>query len=149
MGDVEEREKTVGLRSNATALNSALAAIRAYCQGVRLWGVGSAGVLYLAGRRMDEELLSFAYADDWAGCFPDVKQLRRAWAIWRAWEHIVGAKLGVKGKIKTAISAVHWVDGTARTPADPQLRTADGKMVPMLAADEAYKHLGVWRSLDA
>ena len=118
-------------------LNSIIVAISLQVKGVQLWGEGAGDA-----SRIRETLLQMAYADDWCGVFESAAQLRKAWDMWVVWEQAVGAKLGVKKLLKTVVSGVEWVDGKARTPADPKLLLADGKLVPFANHDVAYKHLG-------
>ena len=121
-------------------LNSALVAIAAHVKGVRLWGTD--------GRVDWARLCSLAYADDWAGVFESVEELRKAWSIWVAWEQITGCKLGVKALVKTVCSGVDFASGAAVAVDDPQLALATGELVPFIMPNAAYKHLGNLRRLD-
>ena len=52
-------------------------------------------------------------------------------------------KLGVKEKLKTVVTGVRYVDGRAVAIIDPKLELEGGGHVPVMALDEAYKHLGL------
>ena len=52
-------------------------------------------------------------------------------------------KLGVKEKLKTVVTGVRYVDGRAVSIVDPKLELEGGGHVPVMALDEAYKHLGL------
>lgn len=88
-------------------LNSVLMAIKAAVSGVQLWPFSG------------EAICQLAYADDWVGLFDDVGQLRKALCIWLTWAEVVGAKLGIKGLVKTVCSGVTYDKGKPRTPPDP------------------------------
>ena len=121
-------------------LNTVVVAISMVAKGVRLWGSCSEGVW--------RRILQMAYVDDWAGAFESKAQLHKAWMVWRVWEPLVGAAIGVKKKLKTVCSGVVHVNGRCVTADDPRLRMLDGSCVPFLACDEAYKYLGRMSRLD-
>lgn len=123
-------------------LDCLVRAIAAAARGVRLWGTG---------RTVAQLLL----ADDWLGVYSDPEQLRVAWAWWRAWEPLAGARLGISTKHataadKTIVTGVRYgADGRAHDIVDPGLTTTEGRRVPCRPRTHAYKHLGRWRRADA
>ena len=90
-----------------------------------------------------------ACGDDWIRCFTCEDEMRRAWTIWRDWATAHGMKLGVKKKLKTVVTGVRFVDGQAHDILDPKLETEEGKLVPTMTRDEAYKHLGLMLRADS
>ena len=140
-------------------LNSIAIAIRAKAKGVRLWGFsdprGPSSEQAAVAWRAVEQLM---FGDDWCGCFASAAEVVKAWEMWRAWEAVTGAKIGVKALRKTVLTSIGWRDGKPVPLFDPQLRLASGERVPLLPFDEAYCYLGratrgdgddseAWRSL--
>ena len=121
-------------------LNTVVVAIAMVGKGVRLWGSCSEGVW--------RRVLQLCYVDDWAGAFENISQLRKAWYVWRVWEPLAGAAIGVKKKLKTVVSGIRHLDGRCISACDPRLEMLDGKLVPFLECDEAYKYLGRMTRLD-
>lgn len=122
-------------------LNTVVVAISLVCKGVQLWGGGGVdGAM--------RQICQAMYADDWCGAFRSLPQLRKAWTIWRMWERAAGCKLGVKGRLKTVVTGVKYVQGKAVPMENPLLRMSDGSFVPFMLHDEAYKHLGNMRRAD-
>ena len=117
-------------------LNSVIIAIQVHTKGLRLWGSpGDDG-----GWRRVAQLVC---ADDWLGVYESAAELEKAWAIWSLWEPMTGAKIGIKAADKTVLTGVAYDErGRPRTPADPRLKTADGRLVPMRDYKYAYSHLG-------
>jgi ribonuclease HI len=122
-------------------LNSILVAISLVCKGVALRGYGTADVEETWTR-----IAQVAFADDWCGCFGAENELRKAWEVWRVWTLVSGSKLGVKLRLKTAVTGVCYVDGKPTSVPDPRLPLRDG-YVPFIPHDEAYKHLGIPRTV--
>ena len=56
--------------------------------------------------------------------------------------------MGVKKMLKTVVTGVRFVDGQAHDILDPKLETEEGKLVPTMTRDEAYKHLGLMLRAD-
>ena len=124
-------------------LNSIVVAIDSTVRGFKLWGADGARV---AGEwRRVAQLMA---ADDWLGIFDDAGELRKAWALWVAWEPMVGAKLGIKAADKTVLTGALRRDGRVFTVPDPGLYTTDGRKVPVRPPSYAYKHVGKWRRGD-
>jgi hypothetical protein len=121
-------------------LNSILVAISLVCKGVALRGYGLADIEETWLR-----IAQVAFADDWCGCFSSEEDLLKAWEVWRVWTLVSGSKLGVKLRLKTAVTGVRYVDGKPVSIADPKLPLRDG-FVPCIPHDEAYKHLGIPRT---
>ena len=125
-------------------MNSVVAAIHLSVRGTRLWGC--------APRTQGEawtRLGQLAFADDWAGAFARLEELRLAWALFSAWTVVMGQQLGVKKKLKTVATAVAYAEGRPVKVEDPKLQMPDGSYVPFLAHTEVYKHLGIWLRADA
>ena len=74
----------------------------------------------------------------------DLVELRKFWLIWQHWQVVSGSKLGVKFKLKTAVTGVQYVDGVAPDVADPLLPLHEGKMQYVPFCVEFYKYLGNW-----
>ena len=89
-------------------LNTVIVAIRAVVRGVTLWGTTSRDI-----DGMVKCVLELSYADDWAGCSLSLSELRKFWVIWQHWEVISGSKLGIKLKLKTAVTGVRYINGVA------------------------------------
>ena len=81
-------------------------------------------------------ICQIAFADDWCGCFESVRDLKKAWNVWRVWEAATGSKLGVKKKLKTVVTGVRYVEGKAVSMEDPLLRLRGGGFVPFAHHDE-------------
>ena len=64
-------------------LDSVLRAITAVARGVKLFGFSADGIAQTIST-----VTSLAYADDWAGCFSSLAELKRAWQIWALWDHM-------------------------------------------------------------
>ena len=125
-------------------LNSMVTAIFAVARGIRLWGYASTNM-----DRTWEELCQLVLADDWLGCFTRPKEVRRAWAMLSAWEPCAGTEIGIKAAAKTVLTGARWSpDGRALPIGLLRLCTADGRVVPVIGAHEAYKHLGRMRRAD-
>lgn len=118
-------------------LDSVLRAVQASVRGVKLWPFDG------------ETICQLAYADDWVGLFDDVGNLRKALQVWLSWAEVVGARLGIKGLVKTVVAGVEYREGKACTPKDPRLTDLDGTAIPLLPCDGLYKHLGVPRAANA
>ena len=134
-----------------TFVNSVIAAIHLTVQGPRLWGAAPA----TQGEAW-ERLASFAFADDWAGAFVGVEELRLANALFCCWSVATGQKMGVKcvekgdaRVLKTGVTGVNYVGDKLVAAEDPKLTLPDGKPVPFFRHDEVYKHLGIWLRVDA
>ena len=123
-------------------LNSVAAAICQCCKGVRLWGETKRGWC----RRVAQALL----ADDWVGMFESDEDRYKAFRVWNDWSRIMGMPLGVDKLDKSVTSAIAYSgDGTPYNPPHRTYKTWDGKTLRNLGFDEAYKHVGLMRSLDA
>jgi hypothetical protein len=131
-------------------LNSLVVAIEAAARGVRLWGSGWTRHDDTCVR-WERRLTQLMLADDWLGVFESVGELRAAWDVWRMWEPMTGARLGIVAAAdKTVVTGVQYDErGRARTVPDPLLVTVDGRKVPLWSPERAYKHVGAWRSADA
>ena len=116
-------------------LQSVVQAIACTVRGYVPWG-GSDGVPQVC------------FGDDWAGLGGDAAEVRAMWAIWSAWEPIVGAKIGIKGTVKTVLTGVDWRRGRAAAVENLHLHTVDGTEVGFLLPHEAYRHLGNLRRAD-
>ena len=125
-------------------VNSIVAAIHLSVRGVRLWG-GAPATQGEAWARLGQ----FAFADDWAGAFAELEELRLAWLLFASWAVVMGQQLGVKKKLKTVVTGVRYEGGRPRAVEDPGLLLPDGSRVPFARHDEVYKHLGVWLRADA
>ena len=125
-------------------LNSIVCAIELTAKGMRLWGC--------KGGREEESWRRVAQlmcADDWCGVFEDERELRVAWQLWRAWEPLTGAKLGIKAADKTVLTgAAYDAQGRPVAVRNPRLTTVDGREVPLRPPNHPYKHLGRWRCAD-
>ena len=122
-------------------IDAVIRAIAMICKGVPLWG---------SAEGTEQEVLQVAFGDDWLGCFEAEADVRRAWSIWRGWALAHGMKLGVKQKLKTVVTGLRFMgdECTACDISDPQLETEDGKYVPVMTREEAYKHLGLMLRAD-
>ena len=130
-------------------LNTSLLALRIVIAGVPLFGFGrEEGPSAAEAATAWECIQQLVYGDDWAGACMNLAEVVKAWEMWVAWTEIVGARIGVKLKLKTVLAGVDWVGGKPVRPRDPELRLRDGGVVEMLDPWEAYKHIGIWRSLD-
>jgi len=125
-------------------LNSIVCAIELTAKGMRLWGC--------KGERDEDSWRRVAQlmcADDWCGVFEDERELRVAWELWRAWEPLTGAKLGIKAADKTVLTgAAYDAQGRPVAVRNPRLTTVDGREVPLRPPNYPYKHLGRWRCAD-
>merc|ERR1711965_695538 len=77
--------------------------------------------------------------------YENVKELRRAWDVWRLWEPLSGNEIGVLAKKKTVVTGIRWHNGSVVQPPNPNLKTGRGKVVTYMSYKEAYAHLGVLR----
>ena len=116
-------------------LQSVLQAIVSTVRGYVPWG-------------SSEGVPQVCFGDDWAGLGGDAAEVRAMWAIWAAWEPIVGAKIGIKGNVKTVLTGVDWRRGRAAAVENLVLRTVDGTEVGFLLPHEVYRHLGNLRRAD-
>eukprot|EP00966_Prymnesium_polylepis_P104742 2426164-Prymnesium_polylepis.1 len=110
-------------------LNTVVVAITMVVKGLGLWGSCSGGVW--------RRVLQLCYVDDWAGAFENSSQLRKAWDVWRVWEPLAGAAIGVKKKLNTFFSGIRHSDCRCISACDPKLEMLDGTLVPFLECDEA------------
>ena len=62
-------------------IDSVIRAVAAVAKGVRLFGYSAEGMTQTLGA-----VAQLAFADDWAGAFTSLADLKRAWAIWSLWE---------------------------------------------------------------
>ena len=124
-------------------IDSVIRAVAAVAKGVRLFGYSAEGMTQTLGA-----VAQLAFADDWAGAFTSLADLKRAWAIWSLWEPLSGSVIGIKKAAKTVLTGVEWRGGKARQALNPRLYTAAGAEVPFISFDEAYKHLGFKRRAD-
>ena len=130
-------------------LNTSLLALRVVLAGVPLLGFGrEEGPTAAEAAAAWECVQQLVYGDDWAGACLSEAEVVRAWEMWVAWTEIVGARIGVKLKLKTVLAGVEWVNGKPVRPRDPGLRLRGGGVIEMMDPWEAYKHMGIWRSLD-
>ena len=123
-------------------LNSMVMAIHLHVKGVRVWGSGG------DGGDLWKQIVQLAYADDWLGCFERGEEVKKAWALWSVWEQATGNRLGIKMELKTVLSGVCWREGVACAPPEVVLVAADGRRVPFMSHEEAYKYLGLCRRAD-
>ena len=121
-------------------LHSVLVAIRAVSSGVPLWGMTQTD---LDGYR--KAVVQAAYADDWAAVSMSAAEMAKFWDVWLPWSILAGAKLGVKGKVKTVVTGAMYRDHKVVDAPDPCL-PFEGGTLPFMGCDELYKHLGNWRS---
>ena len=126
-------------------MNSLVAAIHMSVRGARLWGC--------APRTQGEvwaRLAQLLFADDFAGVLTSVEELKLTWWLLSSWSTVMGQRLGVKKMLKTVVTGVQYdEEGRPRSVDDPLLLMPDGSRVPFMRLDEAYKHLGIWRRVDA
>jgi hypothetical protein len=126
-------------------MNAVLVAIHVHAKGVVLWGTQADD-----GWRRVAQLAS---ADDWLGLHTDEHELRKAWEVWKVWEPMSGAKVGIKTKPTQADKSILtgvWYDaaGKSQAIADPLLLTADGRRIPVHPPSYFYLHLGFPRRAD-
>ena len=119
-------------------LDLAARAIEAVCSGAKVWG-----------REDLKRIIQTLFADDWCGVFNCAEDMRRAWTVWKAWAKVSGCKLGVEGTDKTTYAAARFdIQGRAsEAPCEP-LISQEGDIIPRLALDTAYRHMGFHRRLD-
>ena len=122
-------------------LNTIVVAIATVVRGFSLWNSECVDGVW-------RQVLQMLYVDDWAATFSELKELRKAWAMWRVWERITGSHIGVKKALKTVITGSRIVKGRLESALDPVLKTGRGKRVAFIKWDEVYKHVGNLRRAD-
>ena len=125
-------------------VNSIVAAVHLSVRGVRLWG-GAPATQGEAWARLG----SFCFADDWAGAYADLEELKLAWFLFSSWAVVMGQKLGVKKTLKTVVTGVRYEGGRPVAVEDPKLVLPGGEPVPYVRYDVLYKHLGLPVRADA
>jgi hypothetical protein len=124
-------------------LSSLLAAIIRYVRGTRLYGSSNAAFVDMQA----DDLAGVIHHADRAQAWGDAE---RAWEICCAWAAASAERIGIKDEKKNAFAALKIHERLKVTDAahPPRLCLNDGSAVPRLGANDSYKHMGVWRTMN-